>query len=246
MKNQTPIKKANEGAKITKQVSWVRLLFVAIITPALPALVLFCSSGRLDWVMAWAYIGMTTAFFFGSRIVMLRKSPGLIVERSKSMDKADTKPWDKVLMPLVTILFPTVMLIVAGLDVRYGWSPKLPLPLQIASLIIAALGYFLNVWATIVNKFFSGVVRIQRERGHTVITSGPYKYIRHPGYAGGMVTNFTIPIMLGSLWALVPAVIGNGLLIIRTILEDRTLQDELDGYHNYAKQVRYRLLPGIW
>lgn len=246
MENQTPIKEPNEGIKITKQVSWVRLLFVAIITPALPALILFCSSGRLDWAMAWAYIGMTTAFFFGSRIVMLRKSPGLIVERSKSMDQAGTKPWDKVLMPLVAILFPTAMLIVAGLDVRYGWSPKLPLLLQIAGLLLAALGYFVNVWASIVNKFFSGVVRIQRERGHTVITSGPYQYIRHPGYAGGMVTNFTIPIMLGSLWALVPAVIGNGLLIIRTILEDGTLQDELDGYHNYVKQVRYCLLPGIW
>ena len=97
-----------------------------------------------------------------------------------------------------------------------------------------------------VNKFFSAVVRIQRERGHTVVASGPYQYVRHPGYAGGIVANFAIPLLLGSLWALVPAVLVNCLLIVRTALEDSTLQEELDGYRDYAGRVRYRLLLGVW
>jgi len=212
----------------------------------LPAVILFGSSGRLNWVTAWIYVGITTVFIIGSRVILLRKFPDLIAERAKFSDKGNTKQWDKTLMPLVAIFGPIVMLIVAGLDIRFGWSPKLQLALQIAALVVTILSYFLGVWAIVVNKFFSAVVRIQRERGHTVVTSGPYQYVRHPGYAGGIVANFTIPLLLGSLWALVPAVLVNCLLIVRTALEDRTLQEELDGYSDYIVQVHYRLLPGVW
>ncbi|HCW51334.1 MAG TPA: isoprenylcysteine carboxyl methyltransferase [Clostridiales bacterium] len=241
-----PNSRSDEKCDITSRVSWGRLLMAAIIMLVLPAVILFGSSGRLNWGMAWVYIGMTTAFTIGSRIIMFRKNPALIAERAQFLDKRDAKPWDKTLMPLVAIIGPTVMLIVAGLDERFGWSPNLPLALQVAALVITALGYLLGVWAIVVNKFFSAVVRIQRERGHTVVTSGPYRYVRHPGYAGGIVANFAMPLMLDSLWALVPAVLVNCLLIVRTALEDRTLQEELEGYRDYAGRVLYRLLPGVW
>jgi protein-S-isoprenylcysteine O-methyltransferase Ste14 len=96
------------------------------------------------------------------------------------------------------------------------------------------------------NKFFSATVRIQKERGHTVVTGGPYQYIRHPGYAGGVMSDLATPVMLGSLWALIPAVLTGCLLVVRTALEDKTLKNELIGYKEYARQVRYRLLPGVW
>jgi protein-S-isoprenylcysteine O-methyltransferase Ste14 len=213
---------------------------------ALPAVVLFGSSGQLDWWMGWIYVGMTTAFSMGSRIIMFRKYPDLIADRAKLSDKDDTKSWDKTLAPLVAILGPTVMLPVAGLDMRFAWSPNLPLVLQVTGLVITALGYSLGVWATAVNRFFSSVVRIQQERGHSTITSGPYRYVRHPGYAGGILVNSAMSLVLDSLWALIPAVLVNCLLVVRTALEDRTLHEELVGYSDYAGRVCYRLLPGVW
>lgn len=237
----------NTPAKdVINQVNWVRLLIAAIIMLALPAVILFVSSGNLKWGMAWVYIGLTTAFGLGSRIIMLWKTPDLVAERGQALGKEDTASWDKILMPLVAILGPTVMLVIAGLDERFEWSPDLPQTLQITALVITVLGYFLGVWSTIVNRYFSAVVRIQKERGQTVVTSGPYQYVRHPGYAGGILANLAIPFLLDSLWALVPAVLVNCLIVIRTALEDNTLQEKLDGYRDYAKRVRYRLMPGLW
>jgi len=239
MNTNTPTK------EVTERVSWGRLLIAAIIMMVLPAVILFGSSGCLNWDMAWVYVGLTTAFSLGSRIIMLWKTPDLIAERGQFSQKEGIKPWDKVLLPL-NIIGPTVMLIVAGLDKRFEWSPNLPLMLQITAFVITALGYSLSTWATLVNRFFSAVVRIQRDREQTVVTSGPYRLIRHPGYAGAVVNSLAIPLLLGSLWALVPAVLVNCLLIVRTALEDSTLQQELDGYRDYAGRVRYRLLPGVW
>ena len=235
----------DERSDTSEGVGLGRLLIGAFILIALPALILFGSSGRLDWGMAWVYVGLTTAFSLGSRIIMQWKTPELIAERGQSLDKEDAEPWDKVLMPL-GIIVAIVMLIVAGLDKRFEWSPNLPLLLHITAFVITALGYSLGTWATLVNRFFSAVVRIQRDRGHTVVSSGPYRLIRHPGYAGTVVTSLAPPLLLGSLWALIPAVLVVSLLIIRTALEDRTLQEELEGYHDYATGVRYRLLPGVW
>jgi protein-S-isoprenylcysteine O-methyltransferase Ste14 len=138
------------------------------------------------------------------------------------------------------------MLVVAGLDKRFAWSPRLPLLLHGTAFVIIGLGYSLSTWATVANRFFSAVARIQREREHVVVTTGPYQYVRHPGYAGAIVTSLATPLLLGSLWALVPAALAVCQLVIRTALEDRFLQDELEGYHHYAAQVRYRLLPGVW
>jgi protein-S-isoprenylcysteine O-methyltransferase Ste14 len=245
MNINTPAGEVDERSDTTEGVGLGRLLIAAFIMIALPAVILFGSSGRLDWGMAWVYVGLTTSFSLGSRIIMRWKTPELIAERGKFSQKEGIKPWDKVLMPL-GIIVATFMLIVAGLDKRFDWSPNLPLLLHITAFVITALGYSLSTWATLVNRFFSAVVRIQRDRGHTVVSSGPYRLIRHPAYAGGVVTSLATPLLLGSLWALIPAALAVCLLIVRTALEDRTLQEELEGYHDYATGVRYRLLPGVW
>ena len=135
---------------------------------------------------------------------MLQKNPDLIAERANISEKSDVKSWDKVLMPL-GIIVATVMLIVAGLDNRFEWSPNLPLIIRIAAFTIMVVGYLLSTWATVINRFFSSEVRIQLDRGHTVVSSGPYSLIRHPAYAGTIVTSLATPLLLGSLWALIPA-----------------------------------------
>lgn len=160
--------------------------------------------------------------------------------------KANTKGWDRLLAGAVSLYLPLITLIVSGLDARFGWSAQPVLAAQLAALVILVLGYALVSWAMASNKFFSGVVRIQAERGHTVATTGPYQVVRHPGYTGMIAFTLATPVLLGSLWALVPALLNVCLFVLRTSLEDRTLQAELSGYQDYTRQVRYRLLPGVW
>jgi protein-S-isoprenylcysteine O-methyltransferase Ste14 len=136
--------------------------------------------------------------------------------------------------------------LVAGLDALFGWSPPFSLPVKILALLIILAGYTLGSYALIENRFFSGMVRIQTDRGHQVVSSGPYSWMRHPGYAGALLTYLATPFFLDSRWAFLPAMFITIVLVIRTSLEDKVLQDELDGYRDYARQVRYRLLPGVW
>lgn len=129
----------------------------------------------------------------------------------------------------------------AGLDFRAGWTPSLSPAVPIIALVIAAL----VTWAMVANTFFALANRIQSEHGHTVATGGPYRYVRHPGYVGAMLFELATPILLGSFWALLPGGLSALLMVVRTALEDRTLQRELAGYVDYLQQVRYRLLPGV-
>ncbi|NIN68361.1 MAG: hypothetical protein GTO63_27370 [Anaerolineae bacterium] len=138
------------------------------------------------------------------------------------------------------------MLLIAGLDLRWGWSPPLPLALRLAGLVVVVLGSATASWAMLSNAYFSTGVRIQEERGHRVVSKGPYRYVRHPGYSGFSLSNLGLPLMLGSAWALIPGGLLSSAMIIRTVLEDRTLHEELEGYEAYARKVRYRLIPGIW
>jgi protein-S-isoprenylcysteine O-methyltransferase Ste14 len=138
------------------------------------------------------------------------------------------------------------VLLVAGLDERLGWSPEISLGVQVGGLAVVALGCLLSGWAMLVNRFFSAVVRIQSDRGHSVVSTGPYRLVRHPAYVGGMVVYLATGPALVSLWALVPGLLVTILLAVRTALEDRTLRGELPGYEEYASRVRYRLIPGIW
>jgi protein-S-isoprenylcysteine O-methyltransferase Ste14 len=214
-----------------------------VFTLSLQAAILFISAGRLDWAMAWAYLGVYAGIVAINAVVILPKSPELIAERGQT--KENTKGWDKVLTSLIAI--PTLgTLIVAGLQVRYGWSPQLGWMIQLVGLVIVALGYGLVSWAMASNQFFSRTVRIQMDRDQTVAAGGPYGYVRHPGYVGMMIYSFASPLALGSLWALIPAVLVVSGFVVRTGLEDKTLQEELDGYKEYAERVRHRLVPGVW
>ena len=138
------------------------------------------------------------------------------------------------------------LVIVAGLDHRFGWSPAFPLWLILLGFFLIAFGYAFAVWALVENRFFSSVVRIQTDRGHVVCDSGPYRIVRHPGYAGNILPLLGIVLALSSLWTLIPAAVALVIAVIRTALEDRTLQEELPGYKEYARRVRYRLFPGIY
>lgn len=226
-------------------VSRKTLFWGALLKGALAGLwlgaILFVAAGRLDWPAAWAYTGisMVDAIF-----LLLIVSPDLMRERSHP--KADAKAWDRVFARLTGPLGSTVILVIAGLDKRFGWSMPTPLAVQLAGLAAFVLGMGIMTWAMAVNNYFSLVVRIQKDRGHTVVTEGPYRYVRHPGYVGGMLFQIGTPFLLGTLWALVPAGLAALFLIVRTALEDRTLQNELEGYREYARQTRYRLLPGVW
>ena len=206
------------------------------------AAILFLSVGRWNWAMGWAFVIATTLWVGATALVVIPRNPDLLAERLGPRKGAKT--WDAVIM---SIIGPALIAcyIVAGLDVRYGWT-RISLPLQIAALVIVVLGYALIVWATAANAFFSSIVRIQKERGHTVATGGPYRFVRHPAYVGGIAIYIATPVMLGSLWALIPGGLSAVLMIVRTALEDKTLLNELDGYREYAQRVHYRLIPGIW
>lgn len=204
---------------------------------------LFWSAGRIDWWPAWGAIAVMLGWITATAIVILRSNPDLLAERLGPRQGA--KPWDTAIMSTVGLV-QLVRYIVAGLDQRYGWTGGFPVAVQVAALIVCALGYALFVWATAANPFFSQIVRIQVERGQTVATGGPYHYVRHPAYAGAILYELAVPVLLASWWALAISGLNAILLILRTALEDRALQAELAGYVEYARQVRYRLLPGIW
>ena len=237
---------ANRQVRISGEVrAGVVKRFVQIaVSILLQAALLFLSAWRLDWVMAWVYLGLTVAAIGVNGFVLLRIDPELIAERARRQHEA--KGWDKLLTKVFGLPAFLAIPIVAGLDVRFGWSGDLPLPVYPAAAAVWTLGFALISWAMASNRFFSTVVRIQQEREHTVVSSGPYRYVRHPGYVGVIVMLLVTPPLLGSWWALVPVACSMLVLIVRTVLEDRTLRAELAGYRDYAKRVRYRLLPGVW
>jgi protein-S-isoprenylcysteine O-methyltransferase Ste14 len=204
---------------------------------------LFIPAGRLDWVMGWALVGLYAIWTAANALILIPRNPELLAERATR--QKGTKTWDTLILSIIGIS-TMAKHILAGLDVRFGWTARMPMALQITALIIAALGYALGTWAMTTNAFFSLVNRIQEDRGHAVATGGPYHYVRHPAYTGMLAFELTTPIMLGSLWAVIPGVLNALLIIVRTALEDKTLYSELSGYAEYAQQARYRLLPGVW
>ena len=202
-------------------------------------------SGRWDWWEAWIFAAISIAGFAVSRFIAGKHNPGLLSERSRFLQHEDAASWDKVLSPLVG-LGGGVIPLIAGLDELFNWSPAFNTSVIITALICILIGYVWGSYALIANRYFSGMVRLQSERGHTVISSGPYRWMRHPGYAGSILTYLAIPPFLDSSWAFIPAGLLVIVLIIRTYLEDKFLQEQLTGYQQYAQQVRYRLIPGIW
>lgn len=211
-----------------------------LLIPVLMGAILFASAGTLSWPAAWMILGASILAF---AIIMLTISPDLIRERTR--DQAGAKEFDQKLVRIIN-LTGLLSLLVAGLDFRFGWTGQIAVPVLAAAVVLLLAGYCLLIWAMISNRFFSLIVRIQVERGHCPITCGPYRFVRHPGYLGLILIFLTQPFILGSLWALIPAIVAFGLLVKRTDLEDGTLILELDGYGDYTHTVRYRLVPGIW
>jgi protein-S-isoprenylcysteine O-methyltransferase Ste14 len=184
-----------------------------------------------------------SAWIAATAIVILRVNPDLLAERLGPRKGA--KRWDTAILSVLGIV-QLARYIIAGLDQRFDWTGGFPLAAQIAALVLCVLGYALFVWAIASNAYFSQVVRIQFQRGHIVATGGPYRYVRHPAYAGAILYELAVPVLLSSWWSFIASALGAILLILRTALEDRTLKAELTGYADYARQVRHRLLPGAW
>jgi len=224
------------------RIAIIRLIIIVTIVLA----VLFLSAGHLDWWEGWAYGGLTLVVLIISRGVLLKTNPDLIIERMTARQADNVKPWDKVFVPIISVTIPLITYVIAGLDARFGWSPNLPNGIQVAALLLNFAGSMFSTWATFANPFFSSHVRIQTDRGHTVVRSGPYRFMRHPGYTGVIVSWLSTPIFFSSTWVWIPTMLAITGFIIRTTLEDRTLQEELPGYKEYTQEVRYRLLPGIW
>ncbi len=221
---------------------WTRLFIAYLFIP----LILFICAGDIAWWQAWVYTLLIMTAGIGGRIWAEQRHPGLTAERQNIESIQSAKAWDKVLAPLMAVSISFPMVIVAGLDHRFNWTAEFPIWLSVTGFVLIALGYAFASWAVAENRFFSSMVRIQTERGHAVCDSGPYRLVRHPGYAGNVLALFGIVLALSSLWTLIPTVIALIIAVIRTSLEDQTLQEELPGYREYAQRVRYRLVPGIY
>lgn len=240
--NITPeVPPAENHPNITAGVA-ARLLQI-VIGFGLIATVLFLAAGRLNWLWAWVSLGIYLVSVLFNSAFMLRTSPETIAERGRPKEM---RGWDKAVGGLWGLAQWILLPLIAGLDVRFGWTRELSTPWHVAGAVVFAAGLGLFGWAMITNAYFSTVVRIQTDRGQTVCSTGPYRFVRHPGYVGTVLQALGLPFLLGSLWALIPGITAVGLMIIRTALEDHTLQVELPGYREFVQKVRYRLIPGIW
>lgn len=217
----------------------VRLMLfpVAIMWPA----------GTWKWWEAWVLIGMWMTFLISLTIFLLYRDPALLTERMKASPvQRGQKTWDKVIMSLIYTLAISFY-IIPGLDVvRFGWSEPFPIWIEIIAMIIHIPCFVFLGWVMRTNTYSSPVVKIAHDRGHQVITDGPYAIVRHPMYSAVIILLFAFPVGIGTRLGLIPAALMAVLFVIRTNLEDRTLHAELPGYTKYASITRYRLIPGIW
>ncbi|MHB0857659.1 MAG: methyltransferase family protein [Anaerolineae bacterium] len=237
MNERVPVSAETGKPRGSALLSIAKVATSAVVMGAL----LFLAAGRLDWPGAWAYVILITT---GTIVSTLLLPKDLQAERSTMQQ--GSKRWDIALALIVARFGPLAVLLTAGLDRRFGWSGNLAAGLQALGLLLTALGVVFTTWAMLSNRFFSALVRIQTDRGHTVVSTGPYALVRHPGYLGASVAQLAMPLALSSWWAMLPALVTLAVLVVRTTLEDRTLQAELPGYREYAQRVRYRLLPGVW
>jgi len=226
------------GKKMNKNV--LKRLIQVLFTLILQGTILFISAWTIKWRWAWIFLSLGIIIL----IINLFVIPAELMEE-RGRKKENVKKWDKILTS-INIIPILGIYIVSGLDYRFGWSINPNILLHITALLFYFLGSMLFTWSMLSNKYFSTMVRIQTERDHKVAISGPYKYIRHPGYVGFIVMVLATPLSLGTLNALLMSGITTILFIIRTSLEDKTLKNELAGYLEYANKVKYKLIPFIW
>jgi len=218
-----------------------------IVRIALFPVALMWPAGTWRWWEAWALVGVWVAFGATMAVFLSRHDSALLAERMKgSPVQEGQKVWDRVLMLLISVA-GIGLFIVPGFDVmRFGWSTALPTWVEIVALAMHLPGFVLIGWVLRENTFLSRVVKIADEREHHVITTGPYRFVRHPMYTAIVLIVFALPLALGSRFGLIPAALLVAVLMLRTYLEDATLHSELPGYPEYASETRYRLIPGIW
>ena len=221
----------------------IKFILNAFVSSFLFSIVLFVSAGRIAYFQGWIYL-LTNVVVTLMNVLTLQSNPDLMSERTKPGE--GTKSWDKLILGASFLVFVSTI-VLAGLDSgRYRWSPQLHWGIYALGILLMISGQIAFLLARRENMFFSTVVRIQRERGHTVCDSGVYRVIRHPGYLGMMISTMGLPFLLGSLWCVLPTILAVILLCIRTFLEDRTLKDELTGYLEYTRKTRYKLVPWVW
>lgn len=220
---------------------WAVQMFVSLV---IAWSVLFLSAGRLNWVAGWTFFIMNTLTQVLSSLLLVSRQPTLLADRAKM--QTGTKSWDKFFAPAIAIFGSLAIFVTAGLDARFGWSRPIIPAIWLPAIILAFGSQMFVLWAMASNPFFATTVRIQEERGHNVVSQGPYQLVRHPGYLGSIIYTLFSPLVLTSFWAFIPALLTIALLIVRTGLEDGALQGELSGYSAYAITTRYRLFPGIW
>jgi protein-S-isoprenylcysteine O-methyltransferase Ste14 len=227
-------------AEVTRRFLVRTVLYLVVI-----GAILFGAAGTFHWPEAWIYLALSAALSFGGGLWLARHDPGLLAERLGSLIQRDQKRWDKIFMTIMMALW-FGWLVLMGLDTgRYHWS-HMPLALQIAGFVLLCLGSYLVGLTFRENSYAAPVVKIQKERGHRVVSTGPYAYVRHPMYAVALLIVAGAPLLLGSWWGLAAAAALVLLIAIRAVLEERMLTAELAGYADYAARVRYRLVPYLW
>ena len=237
--------KLMENRKLNKY--GVKVLVGTFLGPFIQVALLFISAGRVNILQGWVYLVVSFIGMFGGIMLVGIVNPELLNHRGQWEKKKDTKPWDKVLLIVFGLTAFYILPVIVGLDIRFQWSwSYLGFYSTIAGIVLFLVGSVIIHWAMIVNTHFETSVRIQNDRGHKVITTGPYKIVRHPGYVGAILWAVATPLIIGSIVGLIPAGIACFVLIIRTWLEDKTFHSELNGYVEYAGRVKCRLFPGIW
>lgn len=225
--------------------AWIRSIALALLLTIIQLSIFFLAAGHFQIPRAWLYFGVTCVYFVLSNIIVYQSNPELVAQRL-TRRQVGSKRWDDVLMRVNNLILLIAVPMITGFDIgRFVWS-HLSIDFVVIGFVLYLFSAVLVVWAMIVNPFFESTVRIQTERAHTVITTGPYQWVRHPGYLGAILWASSIPLIFGSMFAFVPVGLYVGLTGLRTLLEDRTLREELRGYSEYAEKVRYRLLPLLW
>lgn len=214
-----------------------------LITMAVQAALLFLFAGTFTWDWGWVYLATYFVGILFNALLLFRVNPAVIAERA---DSGNARGWDLLWGGLSFILVMIGLPIVGALDFRLGWSAEISLPLHLAGVALFFIGNLLFGWAMAVNARFATVVRVGEEGTHPVAMDGPYRIVRHPGYLGFCLQAVGLPLLLGTWWGFILTLLGIVFMVIRTALEDRTLQAELTGYDLLVAQTRYRLIPGVW
>jgi len=222
-----------------------QLVIQTIAMSAVFALTLFLPAGTLAWAAGWAYLVLVLGFSIALSIWLFRYNPDLLAERITGIGKPDQKSWDKTFLALTALVFFAWQVVMALDAVRFRWS-QMPLSLQLIGACLLLGSFYIFYLSFRENSYLSPAVRVQTERGQTVVSTGPYRYVRHPLYSGFVLYALGTALLLGSGYGLLGALVLIAMIAWRAVREERVLQEELKGYDNYMSRVRYRLIPYLW